>query len=172
MFSLVKRSTLPDIAADVSTRCSLHARLRMQQNAMIRDGARSDIKGPARQLAPSSAGSSADDQFLGVPVFLFKERGRLPRRAGRQTRGAEPWHEEAVRNRAATSRYNLKNIYIHNSFSAFEGSSRRRSRSLIGATNRDRPRNISNMSVMKSNSKSRRSPGRKAAPRDTETPKG
>lgn len=52
--------------------------------------------------APSSAGTLADGQFLQVPVFLFKERGRLPRRAGRQTRGAEPWHEEAVRNRVPT----------------------------------------------------------------------
>lgn len=49
-------------------------------------------------------------RFLGVSVFLFKERGRLPRRAGRQTRGAEPWHEEAVRNRdlvATSTRYKL-----------------------------------------------------------------
>lgn len=43
--------------------------------------------------------SSSLGRFLRVSVFLFKERGRLPRRAGRQTRGAEPWHEEAVRNR-------------------------------------------------------------------------
>lgn len=56
------------------------------------------------QSAPrlSSSGSRRQKRrgrFLGVSVFLFKERGRLPRRAGRQTRGAEPWHEEAVRNR-------------------------------------------------------------------------
>lgn len=57
---------------------------------------------PYPRAYPSFAGTLADSQFLQVPVFLFKERGRLPRRAGRQTRGAEPWHEEAVRNRVPT----------------------------------------------------------------------
>lgn len=57
---------------------------------------------PQSAPRPSSSGSRRQKRrgrFLGVSVFLFKERGRLPRRAGRQTRGAEPWHEEAVRNR-------------------------------------------------------------------------
>lgn len=77
-----------DTTTDEAARRTLH--YHAQQNDVIRNRGRSDIKGAAYQSAPSSAGSSADDQFLGVPVFLFKERGRLPRRAGRQTRGAEP----------------------------------------------------------------------------------
>lgn len=38
-------------------------------------------------------------EFLRASEFLVEERGRLPRRAGRQLRGALPQYEEAVRDR-------------------------------------------------------------------------